>query len=300
MSRRPLRVLVIDDDARYVKSLVAAFEKRGIRVTGCSRPAEVLGWRTRSKFEYDLVLLDMRLGEQPDGNHLNAYDLLPHLKTYAPRAKVLITTVADLGVQEILRCIELGAEAVFPKGAELNELCVLAEVHQRLGDPRRTRQELIEVLWESLDANPRDSSGQRLEMLVMNLFESMPTFRVVNNNVTTSAGSIDILVENKNRHQFWNDLKSTYLAIECKDRKRPTEPQHFNQLKEVVQSRRSCSVGVLVSMSPLPDSFRHRQNEARENDGIHIFGLGSDHLQRLVETAYDEREQYLRSELELQ
>jgi len=300
MRKRLPHVLVIDDDERYVARLVLAFEKKGFRVTGCSQPAEVLGWRTRAKFEYDLVLLDMRLGILSDGNYLNAFDLLPHLKTYAPSSKVVITTIADLGVEDILRCIALGAEAVFPKGAELDELCVLAEVHQRLGDPAETREELIEVLWESVEVKGNDVSGQHLEMLVMNLFGSMPTFRVVDNNVTTSAGSVDILVENKNQHQFWDGLGSPYLAIECKNRKRGPEPQHFSQLKEVVKSRLSCKVGILVSMSAFPDSFRHRQSEVRETDGIHIFGLEAKHLKKLVETPYDEREAYLRGVLELQ
>lgn len=300
MSRRPPHVLIIDDDEPYVDRLVGAFEKRGMQVTPCSNPAEVLGWRTRTRFQFDLVLLDMRLGEQADGTSLNAYDLLPHLKTYGPSSKVMIITIADLAVEEILRCIELGAEAVFPKGAQVNELCMLAEVHHHLGDPRRTRQELIEALWEGLEAELPDPDGQRLEMLVLNLFESMPTFRVVANNLKNSAGSMDVLVENKNKHQFWNELNSLYLAIECKNSKRPPEPQHFNQLKDVVKSRHACNAGILVSMKPLTDPLRHRQSEVRQSEGVHIFSLTGDHLRTLVDTPYDDREEYLRGVLELQ
>jgi ActR/RegA family two-component response regulator len=299
MRSRYLQILVIDDDARYVRRLVQAFERKGMRGVGCDNPVEVLGWRSREKFDYDLIMLDMRLGEKPDGAPLNALEVLPHLKTYAPSAKVLIVTIADLGVGEILRCIELGAEGVFPKGAEFDELCVLAEVHQRLGDPRETRQELIEVLWESVNSPDGDPNGQRLEMLVMNLFESMPTFRVVDNNVSTRAGTMDVLVENKNQHQFWEELGSLYLAIECKNHRRPPEPQHFNQLKEVVRSRLSCNVGILFSMSSFTESFRQRQGEA-EGDGVHIFGIAADDLGRLIETRFDEREEYLRGVLERQ
>jgi len=121
----------------------------------------------------------------------------------------------------------------------------------------------------------------------------------VDNNVNTRAGTMDILVENKNQHQFWEELGSLYLAIECKNHRRPPEPQHFNQLKEVVRSRLSCSVGILVSMSSLTDSFRQRQGHA-EDEGVHIFGIGVDDLGRMIETRYDEREEHLRSVLERQ
>lgn len=299
MSLRP-RLLIIDDSSAYVASVVRALEAEGFDVTGCSQPADVIGWRSRHKFDYDLILLDLELGLHPDGSALNAMRLLPHLKTYAPSSKVVVITVTSVTVEAAVRCIELGALAVFPKKMENDELCGLANVYWRLGDPLETRQELIEVLWEGLEAEGDDVNGQRLEMLVMNLFESMPTFRVIENNLTTNAGSVDVLVENRNEHEFWGELSSLHLAVECKNKKRPPEPRDFNQLVEVVKSRLLCGTGILVSMSPFTEAFRRRQGEARQVDGVHIFGLGADHLKRLVETPYDERETCLREVLETQ
>ena len=299
MSRRP-RVLLIDDSESYVKTVVGAFEREGFDVTGCSEPAEVLGWRARHKFAYDLILLDLELGWHTDGSPLNAMRLLPHLKTYAPSSKVVVITVTKASVKEAVRCIELGALAVFPKETKSEELCGLAKVYGRLGDPLNTRQELIELLWEGLEQDGGDPSGQRLEMLMINLFESMPTFRVIENNLKTTAGSVDILVENTNRHEFWQGLSSLHLAIECKNRTRSPEPQDFSQLKEVVKSRAHCQVGLVVSMSPFTPAFRQRQGEAHQVDGIHIFGLSAEHLGRLVETPYYEREASLRKVLEPQ
>jgi hypothetical protein len=244
--------------------------------------------------------LDLELGELPDGSYLNAMQLLPHLKTYAPASKVVVITVTSVSVAEAVRCIELGALAVFPKQTESIELCGLAKVYGSLGDPLKTRQELIEVLWEGLTQEGDDVSGQRLEMLVMNLFESMPTFQVLENNLKTNAGSVDVLVENRNRHEFWQGLLSLHLAIECKDKKKPPDPRDFGQLREVVKNRKQCQAGIFVSMSPFTQTFRQLQGEAHQVDGIHIFGLGADHLERLVEISYDEREKYLRKVLELQ
>lgn len=295
MSGHP-RVLLIDDSPTYVSAVVKAFERKGLRIEGCTQPAEVLGWRARSRFDYDLILLDLELGQRADGSMLNALQLLPHLKTYAPSSKVVVITRTSVSVEAAVRCIELGALAVFPKLMEHEELCGLAEVYGRLGDPLSTRQELIELLWEGLGQDP---TGQRLEMLMTNLFESMPTFRAIENNLKTSAGSVDVLVENTNKHDFWQGL-SLHMVIECKNHSRPPEPTDFNQLKEVVKSRQHCRVGILVSMSSFTSSFSQLQAAAHQVDDLHIFGLGADHLGRLVETPYDEREEYLREVLQTQ
>jgi DNA-binding response OmpR family regulator len=295
MNPRP-RVLLVDDNPIYVDQVVKAFEEKGFEITGCKQPAEMLGWRARQKFDFDLILLDLELGEKADGSWLSAQQLLPHLKTYAPSSKVVVITVARFSVEAAVRCIELGALAVFPKQVEIGELCGLAEVYGRLGDPLNTRQELIELLWEGLAQDP---SGQRLEMLVTNLFESMPTFRVIETNLSTNAGSIDVLVENLNEHDFWKGL-SLHVAIECKNHSRPPEPRDFNQLKEVVRSRPRCEAGILVSMSNFTSSFQRRQGEAHQVDDVDIFGLGADHLGELVRTAYDKREELLREILERQ
>lgn len=293
------RVLLIDDSAAAIKTIVKVFEREGFDITACGEPAEVLGWYSPEKFDYDLILLDFQLSTEPDGFPVNAIDVLPHLKTYAPGAKVAVVTVVDHTVEAAVKCIQLGAMAIFPK-TSAKELSGLARVYAHLGDPLNTRQELVEVLWGDLGSGAGDRNGQRLEMLVINLFESMPTFRVIANNLKTTTGSIDVLVENQNKHDFWQGLGSLQLAIECKNHARPLEPQDFNQLAAVVRSRPDCQAGILVSMSPFPRSFRQHQGEVHQTEGIRIFGVEAKHLERLVEKSYDEREQYLRAVLEIQ
>ena len=299
MSRTP-HVLVVDDDASFVSSLVRAFKLHDVDATGCSEPAKVLGWQAREHFAFDLILLDMRLGRLEDGTSLSALKLLPHLMTYAPSSKVVVFSQEDMTVEEALRCVELGALTVVPKGSQFGELCRVAEVYERLGDRGQTREELIRVLWDDIKTLASPLSGKRLEMLVINIFESMPTFRVVGNNVRTSAGNIDVLVENQNVHPFWDGLVSTHLVVECKNRKRPPGPAELNQLKDLVKSRRLCGAGILVSTSAFSGSFDRRRDEIQETSGLHLFGVGLNHLERMVETPFDEREAYLRSVLEAQ
>ena len=222
--------------------------------------------------------------------------LLPHLMTYASRSKVVVITETKQYFAEALRCLELGALTVVPKVTQRDELYGLVSVFSRLGDPSSSREELIGVLWDGLDD---DRGGRRLEMLVINLFESMPTFRVISNNVDSGAGNVDVLVENNSQHNFWNGL-SLHVAVECKNHARSPEPQDFNQLRAVVKSRQACNTGILVSMSPFTSGFRRLQSEAQGTDDLHIFGLGAEHLERLVDTPYDEREGRLREIFEPQ
>lgn len=300
MSSQP-NVLVIDDSNSFVDALVREFDLNGVSATGCSDPAQVLTWRSRDRFAYDLVLLDMQLGEAAENTVLSALNVLPHIKTYAPSSAVIVFSDKHMTVEQALKCVQLGALTVMPKGTEAAELCRVAEIYQQLGNPQEARQELIEVLWQDMtDGGADERSGQRLEMLVMNLFESMPTFRVVDNNHDTGAGSTDVLVESLNKQRFWEQLSSLHLAIECKNQTRPPEPRDVNQLTEVVKWLRFSNVGIFVSMGGFSSSFRRRQDEVRRSDGVHIFGLDADDMQRLVEMPFDRREDYLRRTLESQ
>jgi CheY-like chemotaxis protein len=296
-----LHVLVVDDNAEFVEALVAAFETRDVVAAGCSKPWEILNWSKRDEFDFDLILLDMRLGPSPTGDELHAHKLLPHLMTYAPSSKVVVFSQHDITVKECLRCIELGALTVIPKSVRrIEELCLVGEVYQRIGDAARTRQELIDVLWDDVNSSTQGRE-ERLEMLVINLFNSMPTFNVIGHNVETRVGEIDVLVENDNRHPFWRTLKSLHLVIECKHEKHPPKPDVFSQLTAVVKTQGKYSkTGIVVSMSGFTSTFRRRQNDVRCVDGINLLGLGREHLERLVGLQFDKREEYLRSVLQQQ
>lgn len=297
----PLRVLVVDDHAEFVEALVSVFEASNVRATGCSKPWQILSWSKRDEFDFDLILLDMRLGPSPSGDELHAHKLLPHLMTYAPSSKVVVFSQHDITVKECLRSIELGALTVVPKSvSRIEELCLVGEVYRQIGDAAQTQQELISLLWDDVNSSITGRE-ERLEMLVINLFTSMPTFKVIGHNVKTAVGEIDVLVENGNRHPFWQTLASLHLVIECKHLKHPPKPDVFSQLAALVKSQGDYSkTGIVVSMSGFTGTFRRRQNDLRRVDGTNLLGLGVEHLERLVTLRFDEREQYLRSVLQRQ
>jgi ActR/RegA family two-component response regulator len=298
-----LRVLVVDDNETFVSSLVAALRANDILATGCSEPWEVLSWRKKEDLAFDLILLDMRLGLSPNGEVLNAMKLLPHLMTYAPSSKVVTFSQQDITVEECIRCVQLGALTVVPKSTDVNELSLVTQVYQDIGDQRQTREQLIQVLWEHVTGPKDPRSGQHLEMLVINLFDSMPTFRVVGHNLETNVGEIDVLVENVNESPFWRTLNSVQLVVECRNRGRSAAPADFDHLKELVKTRGAFSrTGILIAMAPVSSNFRRRQSEVRsaDSEGINIFRLDRGHLETLIATSFDERADYLQDAFERQ
>jgi ActR/RegA family two-component response regulator len=290
-------ILVVDDDEMFVDSLVAAFKARGVEVEGCKKPSEVLRWSKREDFAFDLILLDMRLGISKRGEALNAAKVLPHLKTYSPSAKVVVFSQKEVNVEECVTCIRLGALGIIPKSVNPDDLVLIAQVYRQIGDKNESREELIRLLWQMVRESKDQVKGQYLEMLMINLFNSMPTFKVIGQNLrdNVNVGEIDILVENTNKHDFWHKLDSLQIVIECKNQKDAAQVKILTQLKELVLARGQLSkAGILVSMNSVTRGFKQRRNEIRQSDHINIFFLERSGLQRLVGLPYDKREEYLR------
>ncbi len=291
----PTRVLVVDDDGPFVDALVAALSRKGLVAKGCKKPWEVVKLSRRADFSFDLILLDMRLGDLAHGDVLNAAKVLPHLKTYSPSSKVVVFTQQEITVEECVQCIRLGALGIIPKGASVDDFVLIADVYRQLGDENESKQEVIRALWQVVCDTKEQLKGRYLEMLMINLFNSMPTFRVLERNKMTNAGEIDIIIENTNQHQFWRALDSVQLIIECKNKSDSAQLTVLNQLKDLVLTRGKLStVGILVSMSSVTKGFRKRSDEIREHKGIHVFFLGKNDLETLVDSRFDQREAYLR------
>ena len=296
LSEETPTVLVVDDNHLFVDSLVAAFRARGLIVEGCKKPSEVFRRSKREDFAFDLILLDMHLGISERGEALNAAKVLPHLKTYSPSAKVVVFSQNDITVDECVRCIRLGAIGIIPKSVNPDDLVLIAQVYRQIGDQNESREELIRLLWQMVCESKDQMKGQYLEMLMINLFNSMPTFKVIGQNILCNAGEIDVLVENTNKNAFWQKLDSLQIVIECKNQKDAAQVRILTQLKELVLARGKLSKsGILVSMNSVTRGFEQRRNEIRQSENINIFFLEKSGLQRLVGLPYDKREEYLRN-----
>jgi ActR/RegA family two-component response regulator len=293
---RAKKILIIDDSKVFVEALVAAFNRHGFDASGCSEPAALLGWRSAERFAYDLILSDMRLGPDGQGREINAAAVVTHVMTYAPTSKIFVFSQQDITVKECVTCMRRGALAVLPKTIELASLVLITEVYEVIGDYGQAREQLIQLLWEDLSAAVDGGDGRRLEMLVINLFNSMKTLPVLGSNQLRSAGEIDIVVENLSTHPFWTRMDSAQLVVECKHTKAPAGTRVFTHLQELVKTKgRFSRTGVLVSVSGVSAPFKRMQTERKDVNDIHIFVLDKQHLADLVSTPVEAREERLRT-----
>jgi DNA-binding NtrC family response regulator len=82
LANEPCRVLVVDDDARTLKSLRRILEKEGHRVSTDSNPVHALERLETGAF--DLLITDLKMP------HLDGIELLDRVKAIAPEIEVII------------------------------------------------------------------------------------------------------------------------------------------------------------------------------------------------------------------
>ena len=123
---RHSRLLVVDDDANQLSTLVGVFETEGFAVVGCSTGAEAL--EHLGDESIGVAVVDFRL---PD---LNGIELLAKLETLSEPVQVIIHTAYG-SYESAKDAVNLGAFAYVEKGTEHNEL--IRHVHRAF----RTRLE---------------------------------------------------------------------------------------------------------------------------------------------------------------
>lgn len=104
--RRPLRVLVVDDEKNILTTLTVCLEGMGCAVTAASSPQTALAALTRQAI--DLAFLDLRLREA------SGMELLPKLLQESPDLAVVIIT-AYANFDTAVQAIKLGAMDYLPK-----------------------------------------------------------------------------------------------------------------------------------------------------------------------------------------
>jgi ActR/RegA family two-component response regulator len=227
-----LRVVVIDDDSTFVDTLVEQFELKGVYALGLKTPTDLLQSTKQAPYaDFDMIFLDMRLSDPAKGPLITAADVLLHLMTYNSTAKVVVFTHEDISPAECARCIQLGALGIIPKSPDIDHYVLIGQAYRHLGDEKKAREERIRSLWAKLDDASDLMKGKYLEMLLVNIFDSISGLRVVNYNKDFNAGEIDIIVENRATHEFWNTLESLYLAVECKNQSKPSGTKEYNILE---------------------------------------------------------------------
>lgn len=114
---RALRVYVVEDSAIIRQNLVAALEELvGIADLGhADNEDDASAWLANPDSCWDLAIVDICL------RHGTGFGVLQACRARAPERKIVVlTNYATPGVRE--RCLELGADTVFDKSAEIDGL----------------------------------------------------------------------------------------------------------------------------------------------------------------------------------
>ena len=240
--------------------------------------------------------------ESADGGAINAAKLMPHFRSFAPAAKVVVFSQGQITIAECVTCMRLGAIGVVPKGASAMELADVAHVHAELGDQDETREQVIRLLWAGIDdKHDANQAGRNLEMLVINLFNSSSAFSVLNNNITTDAGEIDVLVKSERETGVFAALRSRHIVVECKNREDNLDLKAFNQLTALVRTRgRWGNVGIAIATSQVTVPFAAAAARSRGADECQIFYIDRAGLEQLVDAQHEARDEVLESLLEAQ
>jgi ActR/RegA family two-component response regulator len=287
------RVIIVDDNEPFQQTLTTRLNYHGLDTLGFSVIEDFFrALRSGRLGDYDLIFLDMHLGQDTRGDVVTAVDAILHARTYAPRAKVLIFSQAGIPLDECVRCIELGALGLIPKSANLDDFMLAAQVYPHVGDADRALEMLIQALWSRAGHASERDKGLVLEMLVANLFRTIAGFAVVSNNRQTVRGEVDLVLENRGAEMFWRELQSYHVLVECKHRKLPSEVSDFAALIAKVRGKGSCQAAIMIAWAGVSSGFRTLQ--ATDTEGGRIFVLSRDDLGSLVKAAPADREPWLR------
>ncbi|MEO8296273.1 MAG: response regulator [Burkholderiales bacterium] len=127
---RALRCFLVEDSAVIRQNLIATLEEMlPVHIVGTAEDeAGAVRWMTSSGAQCDLMIIDIFL---KGGTGL---EVLRRAKVLRPEARLaVLSNYATADVRR--RCLQLGADRVFDKSAELEELLAFCE---ELAQPRLT------------------------------------------------------------------------------------------------------------------------------------------------------------------
>ena len=123
MSESKIRLLVVDDEVRFLKTLTQRLSLRDFDVTPVTSGQEAIE-RARAQ-EYDLALVDLKMPG------MSGEELLEKLKEQHPFVEVVILT-GHASIDSAVQCTHAGSYSYLQKPCETDELLeVLKEAYKR-------------------------------------------------------------------------------------------------------------------------------------------------------------------------
>jgi DNA-binding NarL/FixJ family response regulator len=113
----PLKTFIVEDSAVILENLIAALEElTEVRVVGTAADEEAaVAWMRNEAGRFDLVIVDVFLNS---GSGLGVLQAANQMSSHSRR--VVLTNYATMEMRK--RCMELGADRVFDKSGELDQL----------------------------------------------------------------------------------------------------------------------------------------------------------------------------------
>src|SRR5438093_2113900 len=147
---QPLTILVVEDEARLREMLVSAFARQGHAVTAVADGRAALDVAARR--EFDVVLLDVALGDGPDG-----YDVCRRLRARRETVPIIMLTARDTE-SDAVEGLEAGADDYVTKPFGLLELRSRINAVLRRGRVREEGDGLVRVAEVELRRDERKVS----------------------------------------------------------------------------------------------------------------------------------------------
>jgi DNA-binding NtrC family response regulator len=113
MTARKIRLLIVDDEVRFIEALSRRLGLRDFDVTAVTSGKQAL--KTAEEREFDLALLDLKMPE------ISGEQLLETLKRRDPSIEVVMLT-GHGSIDSAVRCTKIGAFGYLAKPCETEEL----------------------------------------------------------------------------------------------------------------------------------------------------------------------------------
>jgi ActR/RegA family two-component response regulator len=218
----PGHILIVDDDASFVRIYREIFENEGLHVTTAHSTTEATEVLEKAGAGLDVVLLDQKL--QGPGGPDSGLDLLVPVGRLAPFAKTIVVT-GYATPPAIERAFRSGVYDYLVKNGAFEALlrakvrnAIEATSGQRLAALKESAViGELRAMWAQVRSEAdRNRKGKLLEELVKLLFLATPGFGRVTTRLDNGIEEIDVTVENRSDDPIWKD-EGTYLLGECKN-----------------------------------------------------------------------------------
>jgi DNA-binding response OmpR family regulator len=136
------KVLLVDDEEEFLKTLSQRLEMRGLKVTGATRGEEAVGLADKQNF--DAIVIDLAMPG------MDGLETLKRIKESHPDAEIIMLS-GQGSIKTSIEAMKLGAEDFLEKPVDMKELLVKIDEmkHKRILILEKQSMEEIENIMKT-------------------------------------------------------------------------------------------------------------------------------------------------------